>query len=216
MNRARALAALNGRMLQALSRRTTDRLRAALPLRVALPHVEPFLALNVDKEIRKDALVFACAAEALAAGCPLPAGATSRLLEETKRIDHDFLSRIGRFPVRIAVPYEHVLPLRRRRIDLMLEGSYRVLEAWRPGRTLRAALPGVYPEARFQALLLEVLALYAREIQALSHSVRLPLLVAPLRERLARALLDLMTEASTRLSGDITRALYRQPPPSAR
>lgn len=203
-------------MLQVLSRRTTDSLRGALPLRIALPHVEPFLALNVEKEIRKDGLVIACAAEAVSAGHPPPGDAVSRLLEETKRIDREFLSRIGRFPVRIEVPYERVLPLRKRRIELMLEASYRILGAWRPGSPLRSALPGVYAEARFQALVLEVLSLYAREIQALSHSVRLPALLAPLRERLARALLDLMSAASARLAGEVTRALYRRPLPRAR
>lgn len=212
MNRARALAAMNGRMLQALSRRTTDSLRAALPLRVALPHVEPFLALNVDKEIRKDALVIACAAEALSAGDPPGADAVSHLLAAARRIDGDFLSRIGRFPVRIEVPYDRVVPLRKRRIELLLEASYRILDAWSTARKLRMALPMVYTEARFQALLLEVLALYAREIQALSHSVRLPALLSPLRERLARALLELMSGASARLAGDIARALYRPLP----
>jgi hypothetical protein len=209
VNRARALAALNGRMLQALSRRTTDSLRGTLPLRVALPHIEPFLALNVDKEIRKDRLVIECAAQALAAGHPPADDALPHLLEETQRIDREFLSRIGRFPVRIEVPYERVLPLRRRRIDLMLDVSYRLLEAWGSARRLRAALPGVFPEVRFQAFLLEVMSLYAREIQALSHSVHLPALLTPLREKLARSLLDLMSQASFRLADDITHALYR-------
>ncbi len=44
LNRERALAALNGRLLREFSRRTTEELRAALPLRLALPALEPFLA----------------------------------------------------------------------------------------------------------------------------------------------------------------------------
>lgn len=57
MDRSGALAVLNRKILEAYSRRTTDTLRAALPLRLALPHLEPVLARNVAKEMQKDALV---------------------------------------------------------------------------------------------------------------------------------------------------------------
>ena len=43
MNRARRLARLNGRILRLFSRRTIVALRAALPMRLALPHLEPVL-----------------------------------------------------------------------------------------------------------------------------------------------------------------------------
>jgi hypothetical protein len=35
-----------------------------LPLRLAIPHFEPVLALNLDKEVRKDALVIQRAGDA--------------------------------------------------------------------------------------------------------------------------------------------------------
>jgi hypothetical protein len=38
----------------AFSRRTIVALRAALPMRLALPHLEPVLMLNVGKEVEKD------------------------------------------------------------------------------------------------------------------------------------------------------------------
>jgi hypothetical protein len=52
--------------------------------------------------------------------------------------------------------------------------------------------------------------LYARETQALSHSVRLPRLLAPLRERLAQGLLDAMSEAARALARDISAAVHRK------
>ena len=58
-NHARVLARLNRALLEAFSRRTTEALRGTLPLRLALPHLEPLLARNVAKEVRKDALVIA-------------------------------------------------------------------------------------------------------------------------------------------------------------
>jgi hypothetical protein len=57
MDRSDALALLNRKILEAYSRRTINTLRAALPLRFALPHIEPVLASNVAKEMKKDALV---------------------------------------------------------------------------------------------------------------------------------------------------------------
>ena len=66
------LVSLNRNVLKAFSRRTTEALRAVLPklpaMSVALPRIEPFLALNVDKEVQKDALVIRRVGEALAAG----------------------------------------------------------------------------------------------------------------------------------------------------
>ncbi len=53
MNSAQALAAWNRKILEAYSRRTVDALRAILPLRLALPRIESFLAENVAKEAEK-------------------------------------------------------------------------------------------------------------------------------------------------------------------
>lgn len=205
MDRVAALAALDRRMLEAFSGRTIDRLRAALPLRVALPHLEPFLALNVAKEIRKDALVIREAAEALTRGVPPGPEAARRVLEATRQIDREFLREVGRFPVRIEIPYERIAPLRLKRIERSLDIAYRTLDAWRRGRKLRDE----FPRAELERHVLDLLDLYARETEALSHSVRLPRLLAPLRERLGQGLLGVMAEAASALARDIVAAVYR-------
>lgn len=205
MDRVAALAALDRRMLEAFSRRTIERLRAVLPLRVALPHLEPFLALNVAKEIRKDGLVIRAAGEALASGVPPGPEAARRILEATKQIDREFLREVGKFPVRIEIPYERIAPLRLERIERGLRFAYRVLEAWRSGLKIRS----VFPRAELERHALDLLDLYARETEALSHSVRLPRLLAPLRERLGQGLLGVMAEAASALARDIVAAVYR-------
>jgi hypothetical protein len=202
MRRAELLAGLNGRMLRELSRRTTGGLRAPLP------HVERFLATNVDKEVRKDALVIRAAAEALASGSRASGQTVLRLLEESKRIDAAFLNGLGRFPVRIEVPYERVGPLRLRRIELGLDLAHRILGAWQEAGSLRRALPAAYPPQAFERALLEVLMLYGREMEALSHCVRLPALLGALRERLARAVLERVSGAANGLAREVTHALY--------
>lgn len=177
-------------LLGEFSRRTVERLRAVLPLRVALPHLEPFLAENVAKEARKDALLIERAAAALAAGRDTGAADVRALLEAARAADREFIGRTGRFPVRIDIPYAHIEPLRERRIARGLKLARRILETWREGRKVRRALP----RAELEQALREILALYCEETAALSRGVRLPALLVPLRERLAAALLRVMRQ----------------------
>ena len=206
MDRVAALAALDRRMLEDFSRRTTARLREALPLRVALPHLGTFLAQNVEKEIRKDGLVIRRAAEALTSGAPPGPDAASEVLDATLRIDGEFLQRVGKFPVRIEIPYERVAPLRLARIRRGLDFAYCILDAWRHGRKLRDTFTREECERR----LLGLLELYAQETHALSQSVRLPALLAPLQSLLAERLQEIMSDVGKRLARDLAVALHRR------
>ena len=192
-------------MLEAFSRRTIARLRSALPLRIALPRLEPFLARNLEKEIRKDAVIIRQAAAAVATGAPPEADAGREVLAAMKSIDREFLHQVRRFPVRIDVPYARIDPLRLQRIEQGLEIAFRVLHAWRGGHKLRSA----FAKAELEARLLAMFELYARETQALAWCVRLPLPLEPLRERLARALLEAMSEAARSLTREAAVAIHR-------
>lgn len=163
-----------------------------MPLRLALPLLEPFLAENVAKEARKDALVVRRAGEAVAAGVPADSTAARELLAAARAIDQEFLARIAGAPVRIAIRYDRLEPLRQRRIELGLDTAYLILHAWRHGRRLREVLEPPELERR----LAQILRLYAEETEALSGSVGLPRLLAPLREQVARRLLKAMTHAA--------------------
>lgn len=205
MDRAGALAGLNRRLLEAFSRRTTGALREILPLRMALPRIEPFLAANVAKEVRKDALVIRRAAACLEQGAPPSAELARQIVGEIRAVDREFLGDVARFPVRIEIPYAHIDPLRLQRIVGGLDLAYRILEGWRGGRRLRQTFSREELERRLRELLL----LYAAETQALSHSVRLPGLLAALRERLARGLLRVMNETAALLAAESARAVHR-------
>jgi hypothetical protein len=209
MDRVRALAALDRRILEAYSRRTTQALRAALPLRLALPHLEPLLARNVAKEVRKDALVIARAGEALAAGAPAGRDVVDALLAQSKAIDGDFLARVGRIPVGIVVRYDEILPLRRQRVERLLDAAYGILEAWRAGRGLRQALGARYAQAELESLIGDVLRLYAMETRALSRAVRLPALLRPAQDAIGRRLFSIMDAEGARIARDAARGAYR-------
>lgn len=217
MKRARSLARLNGRILHVFSQRTTAALRAALPLRLALPHLEPVLALNVTKEVRKDTLVilraFELAAESLEAGTDtLP-----QLLHATKEIDRMFLDRVGNFPVGIVIRYEEIAPIRIRRIKLLHDAALKILTPrdGKPG--LRGAMHASFSRDEFSQLLYELFRLYAEETRSLSRSVRLPTLLVPLREMIAQELLNVMLRVARPLALEIASIAYRpavSPPPT--
>jgi len=191
-------------MLEEFSRRTVARLRLALPLRIALPRLEPFLDGNLEKEIRKNRAVIERAANAVAAGVPPGAQASSEVLAEMKRIDREFLEEFRRFPVRIEVPYARIDPLRAQRVRLGLDLAFQVLRAWRSGGKLRSAFSQPELEGRLQGLL----ELYARETHALTGCVGLPGPLELLRERMARALLDTMSAVAHSLSRDAGAAIH--------
>ena len=195
-------------MLRAYSRRTTQSLRAVLPLRLALPHLGPLLAGNVDKEARKDALALRCAGDAFAAGTRAGPDAVALLLEQGRVIDARFLARVGGFPVGIVVRYDEILPLRRQRVQRLLDAAHRILESWR-GRSVREALCAGFPQPALEALIAGILHLYAIETRALSRAVKLPALLRPAQDAIGRRLFAIMDAEGARLARDAARSAYR-------
>ena len=209
MDRAGALAALNSRILAAYSAMTIEALRAKLPLRVALPYLEPVLALNVRKEARKDRMIIRHAAEALARGEAPQRDAAKALFAATQAVDQEFLQRVEDFPVRIFIRYEEIEPLRLSRICYVLDTAYRILAAWRERIRLRAAVRQAYPQADLELVISMILDLYARETRALSRAVRLPTLLIPVGEHAAAYLSSVMGEVAARLAREVAQGVYR-------
>jgi hypothetical protein len=159
---------------------------------VRLGPLEALLAANVEKEVRKDALVIRAASPEI-----------ELLLQKAREIDRDFVARLERFPlVRLRIRYTEVEPIRRRRIERLLEAAASLARA--PWRGIRPAARACYSRAEFEALLREHLRLYAAEVHALGGSVRPALLVAPVRERL-RALMESRADS---LAREVAALLY--------
>lgn len=165
-------------------------------MRVALGPLEPILALNVEKEVRKDALAIR------------HAGEVPELLRQAQEIDREFLAQLGRFPLlRIEIRYEDIEPIRRRRMERLLDAAAAILKP--PWRGIRPAVRACYARADFEAVLREHLRLYGIEVQALNRSVRLPALLAPLRDRLAQRLREIMEQEASALAHEVARLLYK-------
>ncbi len=211
MRQARSLARLNGRILNAFSQRTTTALRAALPLRLSLPHLEPVLALNVDKEVKKDTLVILRARELMNAGALDWNEVLPQLLQATREIDRLFLSSVGAFPVDIVIRYEEIAPIRARRMKLLYDAALKITTARDSERRLRGAMRATFSRDEFGQLVHELFRLYADETRSLSRSVRLPGLLVPLRELIAQELFNVMLRIARPLSIEIAEAAFRSP-----
>lgn len=212
MKRARSLARLNGRILHAFSQRTATALRAALPLRLALPHLEPVLAMNVAKEVRKDTLVILRASEPATEVAADWNEILPQLLQATKEIDRGFLDSVGRFPVEIVIRYEEIAPIRTRRIKLLHDAARKILTARDADRRLRETMQASFSRDEFAQLLHELFRLYAEETRSLSRSVRLPMPLVPLRELIAQELLNVMLRVARPLASEIAGTAFRKTP----
>lgn len=211
MNPAHTLAAWNRQILETFSQRTVTALRAVLPLRLALPRIESFLAENIAKEAEKDGLVIQRVSEALGEGRTPDEETLRQLLAASKEIDRAFLARVGDFPIGIVIRYEEIEPVRMQRIKRMQAAACQILEAWRQHVAIggRAAIRSIYSRSEFERLLFDLMRLYARETQTLSRSLRLPALLVPLRERLAQSLYSVMNEVAVRLANEVAAIVYR-------
>ena len=199
---------MNRRLLGEFSRRTVDALRSALPLRAGLPQLEHFVAANVAKEVRKDALVIGRAAETLGApACPVRE-TLAGLLQSAKEIDRQFLQRVVRFPIGIDIPYHEIDPVRLRRMERLFAAAQSVLAGWPQGQGPRQALRAAFAREELERLLRDILALYAQETLALSRGVRLPALLRPVRELAMRRLVGVMDSIARRLAADAVRTVY--------
>ena len=214
MKRARSLARLNGRILSIFSQRTTAALRAALPLRLALPHLEPVLALNITKEVRKDMLVILRARE-LAPEEPSDWNTVlPQLMQASKDIDRTFLARIGSFPVGVVIRYEEITPIRARRMKLLYDAALRILRTENSRQRLRGAMHATFSRDEFAQLLEQLFRLYADETRSLSRSVQLPRLLVPLREKIAQELFNVMIRVARPLASEIAAKAYRPTTPA--
>lgn len=210
IKQARSLARLNGRILHAFSQRTTTALRAALPLRLALPHLEPVLALNVDKEVRKDTLVILRAHEPDEEVAADWNEILPQLLQATKEIDRSFIDSVGRFPLDIVIRYEEIVPIRARRIKQLHDAARKILTACSPDHRLRESIRSAFSRDELAQLLHDLFRLYAEETRSLSRSVRLPGPLVPLRELIVQELLNVMLRVAQPLAAEITAKAFHE------
>ncbi len=209
MGRAEALAACDRALLEAFSQQTSLALQGRFALARALPWLGRFLALNVGKEIEKDRRVILRARALVAAQEPPDRKVVAELLAEARAVDRRFLRQVAGLPVDILVPYQAIEPVRARRVERLLSFAYDLLRAWPPGATVRDAIRAAMPRQDLEALVGSLLLLYADETRAISHALRLPFPLRPLRDQLTQGLYAAMAAATRTLARDAAATVHR-------
>ena len=199
---------MDRQMMQAFSQRTAAGLARHSLFGLLLPAFQSFLDINVRKEIEKDRRVIATAA--LKTGRTPDATDTQRLLLEARDIDQAFLRQAAIFPVAINIHYSDIEPTRLKRIERLLDLSYRLLAPWQNTPRFRVAAAKAYTREQFETALREILHLYALETKMLSNSVRIPQLFTLARDKLTGTIYSVMETTADELASELTRKVYRR------
>lgn len=210
MDRLGVLCAMDRQMMQAFSQRTAAGLARHSLFGLLLPAFQSFLDINVRKEIEKDRRILATAAAALKAGRTPDATDAQRLLREARDIDQAFLRQAAIFPVAINIHYGDIEPTRLKRIERLLDLSYRLLAPWQNTPRFRVAAATAYTREQFHSALHEILRLYALETKMLSNSVRIPQLFTLARDKLTGTIYSVMETTADELASELTRKVYRR------
>ena len=208
MDKVRILSAMSGAMMQEFSARTAARLGDYTLFSLLLPVFRAFLDINVRKEIEKDRLVIACAAQR--AGSAPQEADIQRLLQQAREIDQKFLQQAAVFPVNIHIEYRDIEQIRRRRIARQLEAAGRLFAQWHQTPRFRVAVARLYSRAEFESLLRAILELYSAETKMLSRSVHMPRIFNIARDSLSETVHTVMVGVAEGLAGELTRKVYRR------
>ena len=208
MDKVRLLSAMSGAMMQEFSARTAARLADYTLFKLLLPVFRAFLDINVRKEIEKDRLAIACAAQR--AGSAPQEADIQRLLQQARAIDQKFLQQAAVFPVSIHIEYRDIEQIRRRRIERLLEAAGGLFAQWAQTPRFRVAVAQLYSRAEFESLLPEILELYSVETKMLSRSVDIPRIFHIARDSLSDTVHTVMVSVAEGLAGELTRKVYRR------
>lgn len=201
---------MNDKMMRQFSARTAGRLREYTLFKLLLPPFQKFLDINVTKEIEKDRLVIARAAEAQRTGrSPLEVDING-ILQHAREIDRSFLEQATVFPVDIRIEYHDIEPTRQRRIERQLAAVHRLLGQWEHTPRFRTAMAASYTRDEFEVFLREILQLYSAETRLLSRSVSIPEVFDFARNAFADIIYSVMVSVAAKLAGELTVRVYRR------
>lgn len=209
MDKVSLLCAMDRYMLEEFSRRTTQGLKQHTLFRMMLGPLRSFLDINVNKEVEKDRQVILHAASLVQAGKYPTQQDIQHLLGLARNIDQAFLQQVMVLPIDLNIHYQDIEPIRQQRIQSLLHESHQLFRQWQTMTCLRNALAMMYDTPQFAKLLFDVLHLYSLETKLLSHSVRLPGLIAFARESLTQTLYLVMESVARQLSQELAGRLYR-------
>lgn len=209
MDRVKLLCDMEAYMLEEFSRRTTRALSRQTLFRILLGPFQSFLEANVDKEVEKDRHVILHAASLVQAGTFPTRQDIQHLLEVARNIDQAFLEQAMVLPVKLSIQYPSIEPIRRQRIQSLLNESHQLLHRWQDTGSLRQALAAQYDMQQFAKLLYDILHLYSLETRLLGQVMRLPGILTFARDSLSQTLYMAMETVAQPLAEELAARLFR-------
>lgn len=211
MDRVSLICAMDRYMLEEFSRRTTQGLKQHTLFRMMLGPLHTFLDINVNKEVEKDKQVILHAASLVQADKYPTQQDIQHLLSLARNIDQAFLQEALMLPVEFNLQYQEIEPIRQQRIQSLLHESHQLFRLWQDMTCLRNATAVMFDAPQFAKLLFDIMHLYSLETKLLSHSVRLPGLLAIARESLTQTIYVVMESVARQLSQELAGKLFRRP-----
>lgn len=207
MDRVKRLCKMERFMLEEFSRRTTRALFKQMLFRFVFRPFQNFLNANVDKEVEKDRNIILHAAGLVQTGTYPTQQDIQHLLDLARDIDQAFLKQIIS-PVKLTIEYPLIEPIRKQRIQLLLNESHRLLRQWQQTGSLRKALAVKYDEQQFRKLLYDILHLYSLETRLLSHATHLPGILAFARDSLSQTVYVTMEAVAHQLAEELAAVCF--------
>ena len=201
---------MNRYMMEAFSQRTVEGLKNYSLFRLALPAFQSFLDINVSKEVEKDQIVIARAAELNQTGFQPGSAHINALLHKSRKIDQAFLRKASAFPINIQIQYQDIEQYRKMRIELLIQSSYNILSHWEHKSSFRSTVYELYNEDQFRDLLQNLLGLYADETRMLSRSVRIPSLLSLARDSVTQTITTVMDQEAKALARSLAHTIYHR------
>ena len=195
-------------MMREFSQRTIDRLGRNKLFKLLLPTFESFLLFNINKEIEKNRYAICQSADTLKNGRQPDDTDTQLLLKKAREIDEEFLQKANSLSSAINIRYQDIEQVRRKRIELLLQSSYRILNKWQDIPQIRVVIASLFDQQQFHILLHDILGLYIDETKILSNSVKIPHALFFVRDSVLKTIHSVMAEVAEELASELTNRIY--------
>lgn len=195
-------------MMHEFSSLCMRRLNGHLPLRLFLSFLQNFVEANVDKEIQKNRLVIIHSASEFERGTHRTAVDVHGLFEMTKRVDHEFVSKLATPLFAMAIRHDHIEAVRKKRIAALLNMVFDLLSNWRDSSPLHSIVQSTFSEQEFRELLGNVLRLYTLETRMLGDSITIHGPAGKAKDLLAGKLFSTMEKTAEEVSVMYARRVF--------
>lgn len=200
MNKLKIISEEHRLLMHTFSSRTIDNLRQQTFFRVLMPIISKFLDENVEKEIKKDSLAISMIFDAYELEKKVSQKEFDNIIEKTKKIDEEFLTKTHSLPLSLTIPYKDIEKLRKKRMEVIAKFVCTILNHWMDEEPLYNAIRLAYKKEDFKKIILAILHLYNLETKVLSNSVKLPLFLKTARASLSKALYEAMESVAKEMS----------------